>query len=104
MPSNGNPLDRDGLSKRIKERLARRAGKRFSAHMFRHSGATYIVDTSPECALMVAGMLGHSGFRTAQHHYIKGQQHMAVVKYQEAAKDLIKRGRRQAKRKRRTSR
>lgn len=98
---NGNPLDRDGLSKRIKERMARRTGKRFSAHMVRHSCATYIVDTAPERALMIAGVLGHSAFRTAQHHYIKGQQHMAVIKYQEAGKELIKRGRRQPKRRRR---
>lgn len=101
---NGNTLDRDNLSKRVKERVGRRTGKRFTAHMFRHSAATFIVDVAPHQALMIIGVLGQTGFRTAQKHYIKGQQHMAVAKYQEAAKELIKRGHRQAKRKQRTSR
>ena len=90
---NGNRLDRDGLSKRIKERVGLRTGKRFSAHMFRHACATYIADTAPERVLMCTGALGHSGFRTAQKYYIKGQQRMAITKYQEAATELARRGR-----------
>jgi integrase len=53
--------------------MGRRTGKRFTAHMFRHACATYIVDVVPEQARMVVGALGHSGFRTGQRHYIKGQ-------------------------------
>jgi integrase len=90
---NGLPLDRDKLSRRIKERIGSRSGKRFTAHMFRHPCATYIVDVAPERALMIAGVLGHAGFRTAQRHYIKGQQHMALIKYQEAVRHLTRRGR-----------
>lgn len=97
---NGNPLGRDNLSKRVKERVGRRTGKRFTAHMFRHSAATFIVDVAPHQALMIVAVLGQTGFRTAQKHYIKGQQHMAVVKYQEAAQDLMKHGRGQPKRSR----
>jgi hypothetical protein len=69
--------------------------------MFRHACASYIVDIAPEQALMVAGVLGHAGFRTAQRHYIKGQQHIAVRKYQEAVRAVMRRGRRQRKRRRR---
>jgi hypothetical protein len=50
------------------------------------------VDVAPERALMIVGALGHSGFRTAQDHYVKGQQRMAVIKYQQAVRQL-KRGR-----------
>jgi site-specific recombinase XerC len=88
---NGFALDRDDISKRIKERLGRRTGKRFTAHMFRHASASYIVDAAPAQARMVVGVLGHSGFRTAQEHYIKGQQHTAVRDYQRAVTDLLKR-------------
>jgi integrase len=89
---NGPPLDGDGISKRIKERMGRRTGKRFTAHMFRHACATYIVDLVPEQARMVVGALGHSGFRTCHRHYIKGQQHTAVRKFQGAVSDLARRG------------
>ena len=59
--------------------------------MFRRAAATYVSDVAPERALMITGVLGHAGFRTAQRHYIKGQQHMAMIKYQEALHDLISR-------------
>jgi len=90
----GHPLDRKYISARIKAHLGCRTGKRFTAHMFRHACATYIVDVAPEQARMVVGVLGHAGFRTAQRHYIKGQQHAAVRKYQGAVADVLKRGRR----------
>jgi integrase len=87
----GAPLDRDYISTRFKKHLGRITGKRFTAHMFRHACATYIVDASPEKARMVVGVLGHTGFRTGQRHYIKGQQHAAVRKHQSAVADLMKR-------------
>lgn len=89
---NGNPMNRDGISKRIKERLGKRTGKRFSAHMFRHAAASYIVDVAPEHARTITGLLGHSGFRTAKRHYIKGQQHMAVRKYQASVQEICSKG------------
>jgi integrase len=73
---NGLPLDRDDISKRIKERMGRRTGKRFTAHMFRHACATFIVDVVPELA------------------------HTAVRKYQGAVSDLLKRRRRRNPRRR----
>jgi integrase len=90
----GAALDRDYISTRFKEHLGRRTGKRFTAHMFRHAAATHIVDVAPERARMVVGVLGHSGFQTGQRHYIKGQQHSAVRKYQAAVTDLVKHSRR----------
>jgi integrase len=90
---NGQPLSCDAISKRVKERIGRRTGKRFTAHMFRHASATFIVDAAPERAPMIVGVLGHSGFRTAQRHYIKGQQHTAMRTYQKAALDLVRRAR-----------
>jgi len=90
----GTPLDRRNLSKHIKERLGLRTGKHFTSHMFRHACATYIVDVAPERARMIVGVLGHAGFRTAQRHYIKGQQHAAVRKYQQAVRTIMTRGRR----------
>lgn len=92
----GLPLDRDYISKRIKEHLGRRTGKGFTAHMFRHASATYIVEVAPEQARMVVGVLGHTGFQTGQRHYIKGQQQTAVRRYHDAVSDLIKRGRRRS--------
>ncbi len=94
---HGLPLTRGVLSKRVKERVGRETGKRFSAHMFRHAAASYIVDAAPEQALMVAGVLGHSGLRTAQRHYIKGQQHMAARAYQAAVKRLRVRAKKRGK-------
>jgi integrase/recombinase XerD len=88
----GLPIDRLYISKRIKEHLGRRTGKRFTAHMFRHACATYIVDVAPEQARMVVGVLGHAGFRTAQRHYVKGQQHSAMWKYHDALRGLMSRG------------
>lgn len=89
----GNPLDRHTISKRIQDRLQSRTGKNFTAHMFRHVCATHIVDVAPEQARMIVGALGHSGFRTAQRHYIKGQQRAAVEKYQHAVRHLTGRAR-----------
>jgi integrase/recombinase XerD len=87
-----NALGRNSLSRIIKERINRRTGKSFTAHMFRHAAASYIVDVGPERARMIVGVLGHAGFRTAQRHYIKGQQHVAVKKHQGAVRDLMRRG------------
>jgi integrase/recombinase XerD len=91
LSQRGLPLDSDYISNRIKEHLGRRAGKRFTAHMFRHACATYIVEMAPEQARMVVGVLGHRGFQTGQRHYIKGQQHAAARKHQRAVADLVKR-------------
>ena len=44
---NGNPLSRDVISKNVKKRIWDYARKRFSAHMFRHSAATFIVSVAP---------------------------------------------------------
>jgi integrase len=86
----GNPLDRDYISTRFKVHLGRRTGKRFTAHMFRHASATYIVEVAPEQARMVVGVLGHTSFKTGQRYYIKGQQHIALKKHQKAVAELIK--------------
>ena len=99
LTAHGNPLDSISLTKRIRHALKPRTGKNFSAHMFRHSAATFIADYAPELARMIVGLLGHSAFRTALRHYIRANQHTAVRKYQEGVTYLL----RQAQRKRRRS-
>jgi integrase len=94
----GNPLDMISLSKRVRYALKKRTRKNFSAHMFRHSAATFIADYAPQLARMIIGLLGHSGFRTAQDYYIKGQLHAATRTYQEFVADLTRRARPKSRR------
>lgn len=84
----GHPLDRVTLSKCLRERLRPETGKTFTAHMFRHAAATFIAEETPERALMIAAVLGHSGFRTAKKHYIKGQQIAQYKLYHELVAEL----------------
>ncbi len=85
----GTPMSGDTLHERITHHLSTRRGVRFSPHMFRHAAATFISDVAPRQALMIVGVLGHTQFRTARDHYIRGQQMSAVRSYQTAVLDMI---------------
>jgi integrase len=94
MSRNGKQIDCNTLSRCVKERIARRTNKRFTAHMFRHSCATFIADVAPEHARMIMAVLGHADAHTANRHYIKSQQHLAITRYQVAIRDLRRSARR----------
>lgn len=48
-------------------------GKRVSPHLFRDCAATTLARLSPESARLIRPVLAHSGFRTAERHYIHAQ-------------------------------
>jgi len=87
----GRPLSRVDISHRARAGIGARTGKNFTGQMFRHACATHIVEVAPERARLIVGALGHTGFRTAQDHYIKGHQHTAVRRYQNAVLGLTRR-------------
>ena len=82
-------MSADTLYERVTHHLWMRRGVKFSPHMFRHAAATFISDVVPQQALMIMGVLGHTQFRTAREHYIRGQQISAVRTYQSAVEDMI---------------
>lgn len=51
----------------------RHIGKRVSPHFFRDAAATTLARISPESAQLIRPVLAHSGFRTAERHYIQAR-------------------------------
>ena len=48
----------------------RLTGVRVPPHFFRDAAATTLARMSPEAARLIRPILAHSGFRTAERHYI----------------------------------
>ncbi|MDO9526176.1 MAG: tyrosine-type recombinase/integrase [Gemmobacter sp.] len=48
-------------------------GRRIPPHFFRDAAATTLARLSPEAARLIKPVLGHSGFRTAERHYIHAE-------------------------------
>lgn len=48
-------------------------GEYFSAHYTDNAAATSLARISPESARLIGPVLAHSGFRTAERHYIHAQ-------------------------------
>ena len=94
LTAHGNRLDVRSLSKRVRHNIKIKTRRNFSAHMFRHSAATFIADFAPDQVRMIAGMLGHSGFRTGQDYYIKGTQHSSMHTYHACVADMVRRAKR----------
>lgn len=89
----GDPLHGKSLSSLVYDALAKRCGKNFSFHMFRHSAATFIEDNAPEQSLMIAGVLHHADFKMAEEHYIRGQRTAAMRTFQSCVREIVRKGR-----------
>jgi integrase/recombinase XerD len=61
-------------------------GKRVPPHFFRDAAATTLARISPESAQLIRPVLAHSGFRTAERHYIHartidaGREYASLIK------------------------
>ena len=56
-------------------------GERISMHTFRHSAASTWAERTPETAMLIAALLGHTTLRTAERHYIGGNRKIAAVRF-----------------------
>jgi integrase len=78
-----------GIYTRIMQVTAKHLGRSINPHMFRDAAATFIAETTPERALLAAGVLQHRNFQITRNHYIRGQQHQMLHRYQDAIDALI---------------
>jgi integrase len=93
----GTVMTADRIYLRMKKNLLKRTGKGFTPHMFRHACASFIADMAPERSHIAAAVLHHRSLRTTRRHYVRGQQHRAVRRYQSAVSELVKKSRRSKK-------
>jgi integrase/recombinase XerD len=78
-----------GIYTRIMQVTAKHLGRSINPHMFRDAAATFIAETTPERALLAAGVLQHRNLQITKNHYIRGQQHQMLHRYQDAIGTLI---------------
>ncbi len=69
----GEIIAQDYIGSRIGTLTLKLTGKRVPPHFFRDAAATTLARTSPESARLIRSVLAHSGFRTAERHYIHAQ-------------------------------
>lgn len=69
----GEIMKQDYIGSRIGDLTLKLTGKRVSPHLFRDCAATTLARLSPESARLIRPVLSHSGFRTAERHYIYAQ-------------------------------
>lgn len=69
----GRPYNLDFFGARLAELTQRLTGVRVPPHFFRDAAATTLSRLSPEAARLIRPVLAHSGFRTAERHYIHAQ-------------------------------
>lgn len=69
----GEVLRQDYVGQRIAELTLSLTGKRVPPHFFRDAAATTLARVSPDSARLIRPVLAHSGFRTAERHYIHAQ-------------------------------
>lgn len=93
-------LDRTGerlssayIGPRIAERTLEMTGIRVPPHFFRDAAATTLARVSPQSAKLIRPVLGHSGFRTAERHYIHAQTIEAGRDYATLVKKLKEKAR-----------
>jgi integrase len=84
--SSGGPLPRRLV---IMQVAAKHLGCSINPHMFRDAAATFIAETTPERALLAAAVLQHRNIQITKDHYIRGQQHQMLHRYQDAIDALI---------------
>jgi integrase/recombinase XerD len=78
-----------GIYTRIMQVTGKHLGRSINPHMFRDAAATFIAETTPERALLAAGVLQHRNLQVTKNHYIRGQQHQMLYRYRDAIHDLI---------------
>jgi integrase len=78
-----------GMYTRILQVTAKHLECSINPHMFRDAAATFIAETTPERALLAAGVLQHTNLQMTKDHYIRGQQHQMLHRYQDAIDALI---------------
>jgi integrase len=69
----GRPYDENFFGVRMGRLTARLTGVRVPPHFFRDAAATTLARMSPQAARLIRPILAHSGFRTAERHYIHAQ-------------------------------
>ncbi|MBI6630365.1 tyrosine-type recombinase/integrase [Pontibaca salina] len=69
----GEILDQNHVGSRIGDVTLRLTGVRIPPHLFRDAAATTLARLSPQSARLIPPVLAHSGFQTAERHYIQAQ-------------------------------
>lgn len=69
----GEAMSQNYIGSRIGTLNITLTGKRVSPHLFRDAAATTLARISPESAQLIRPVLAHSGFKTAERHYIHAQ-------------------------------
>ena len=69
----GEVLGMNYIGSRIGGLTLRHTGKHVPPHFFRDAAATTLARISPESARLIRPVLAHSGFRTAERHYIQAR-------------------------------
>lgn len=69
----GEIIGQNYIGSRIGDLTLKLTGKRIPPHFFRDAAATTLARLSPESARLIRPVLAHSGFRTAERHYIHAQ-------------------------------
>jgi integrase len=67
------PLNGDALYMIVRKRAKRRLGVSLTLHDVRRVAATSIAISDPKNVMVAADLLGHSGFKVTEEHYIRGQ-------------------------------
>ncbi|QPZ89694.1 tyrosine-type recombinase/integrase [Thioclava electrotropha] len=76
------------LGSRIGDLTLQLTGKRIPPHFFRDAAATTLARLSPDAARLIRPVLAHSGFKTAERHYIHAQTIEAGRDYAALVKSL----------------
>ena len=87
----GQPLEHQAVRKRIKSITATRLGRTTLPHSFRHSVATTFALRNPDRPRDAASLLGHSGPRTTEQHYIRSARQLAHAKFQSMLEARLRR-------------
>ena len=69
----GAPMRQVSIRHRIAETTLAQTGIRIPAHFFRDAAATTLARENSEAAQLIRPLLAHSGFETAEKHYIQAQ-------------------------------
>lgn len=69
----GEVFEENYLGMRVGNLTLELTGKRIPPHFFRDAAATTLARMSPEAAKLIRPVLAHSGFKTAERHYIHAQ-------------------------------
>jgi integrase/recombinase XerD len=86
--ATGTPLTDMGVFQAIAKRTKIGLGVSIPPHFFRDCAASSLYRASPENALAIAGVLGHSNLQTSKLHYVHGAQIAATVQLHSVIEEL----------------